>query len=238
MTKIAESVFENCKSIKEAVIHGNIEEIDTQAFSGCDSLERVTLCDGLCTVGSRAFALCPSLKELTIPATVTEISYGAFKGSTSLTKLVIPSEVTDIPSWCFEDCTALTDLILPRDPDQVSQEAFSNIHGTLKRILCSVETAKRLPFSLMSKTAPAFLDRWSSGTASEDEIGEWVDLIKSETQPSLDAMVDNVPFCKFIIQNNIPSPEQVNEMITAASSLECRGLLLEYKHNSAVATLE
>ncbi len=77
--------FQNCSSIPEVEINGELAAIPTQCFNGCTSLQQVTLNDGLQTISNYAFANCTSLSYVSIPASVTSIADSAFNNDPNLT---------------------------------------------------------------------------------------------------------------------------------------------------------
>lgn len=81
LTKIEDSTFLGCSSLKRIDIPGKVTRIGDDAFEGCTKLESVTLHPGLKEIGACAFTDNFELKEITIPATVSTIGRNAFTGS-------------------------------------------------------------------------------------------------------------------------------------------------------------
>ncbi|MGN1051342.1 MAG: leucine-rich repeat domain-containing protein, partial [Acutalibacteraceae bacterium] len=77
VTKIEDSAFYNCTSLKSITIPSSVTSIGGSAFDNCTSLESVTIPDSVISIGFCAFYDCTSLKSITIPSSVTSIVYNA-----------------------------------------------------------------------------------------------------------------------------------------------------------------
>ena len=134
VTKIKDSAFSNCKTLKsiiipnsiteigwwafqwsgitEIVIPNSVNKIGESAFSYCENLSSVTLPSNLKEIPASLFANCKNLTKITIPNSVTEIGGGAFS-DTGIIELVIPSSVTKIWYGAFGNCANLTTITIP-----------------------------------------------------------------------------------------------------------------------------
>lgn len=65
LTKINNSLFRDCDSLKSVVIPNSVTEIEVQAFFGCHSLTEVTLPDSVTTIDTSAFGACEALDDST-----------------------------------------------------------------------------------------------------------------------------------------------------------------------------
>lgn len=63
LTKINNSLFRDCDSLKSVVIPNSVTEIEVQAFFGCHSLTEVTLPDSVTTIDTSAFGACEALDD-------------------------------------------------------------------------------------------------------------------------------------------------------------------------------
>ena len=79
---IPSSFCENCTSLKEVIVEGELSAIRSCAFRHCPSLERINLPDSVVSIGMSAFEGCYEL-DVTIP-TNAEIHHNAFKDCTKL----------------------------------------------------------------------------------------------------------------------------------------------------------
>lgn len=68
-----EHSFENCWSLTDVVVPGNITHVRKSAFAGCVNLNNVTLKEGVEYIGEFAFSNCGNLTKVVIPKSVTKI---------------------------------------------------------------------------------------------------------------------------------------------------------------------
>ncbi len=129
--------FNNCHSLKEVIIPGEIEEelIDhsDNNFNNCYSLEKVVLPKGLKQLNSifgpssdvyGTFGNCRALKEIVIPEGIEVIQQGTFYGCTSLMSVTIPSTVKKIEHHAFAGCKSLKAIHLPDSLVEIGDFAF------------------------------------------------------------------------------------------------------------------
>jgi len=105
--------FYNCKSLEDITIASTVSLIKRQAFYGCRSLKTVVLPEGLEAMEQGAFAHCTSLENLTLPESLTEIGGGAFNNCQSLTELRLPANIESIGANVIVNCNNLTDVYYP-----------------------------------------------------------------------------------------------------------------------------
>ena len=112
--QIGDQAFENCESLENVIINGDLSSIGESAFNRCSSLTSITIPDGVKSIGRSAFYGCSLLTSITIPDSVKSIGSGAFNGCTSL---IIYCEVASRPSnwgewsvdWNPTDCPVVWD---------------------------------------------------------------------------------------------------------------------------------
>ena len=126
VTKIGDSAFQECMSLKEIVIPSGVTEIGSSLFFACNGLTRVDIPDRVTKIGESAFNSCVSLKEIVIPNGVTEIEDYAFSGCMSLKKIAIPSGVTSIGLYVFHKCFELTSVDIPNSVTKIEYRAFAD----------------------------------------------------------------------------------------------------------------
>lgn len=125
-TRIGDSVFCKCSSLKEVVLPSSIKVIDEYAFAYCTSLEEITLPNSLWFVGSRMFAGCKNLKQVKLSTGTSFINLRMFAGCSSLESLTIPATVTDVYAQPFYNCTKLKHIRLEATtPPQLHQDVFA-----------------------------------------------------------------------------------------------------------------
>ncbi len=147
--------FEDCNSLKDITLPGNLEYIGCDvftspyitsitvpksvtsmdhgmdsAFSRCLNLETVTFESGMTTIPSYALYNCKSVKKTIIPESVTEIGSCAFYGCTGGQGAIdLPASLTSIGSSAFEACTGLTSVSLPASLTSIGNSAFRGCTG-------------------------------------------------------------------------------------------------------------
>ena len=124
ITKISESAFSHCGSLKNIILPRGLMSIESDAFSYCTNLQSVNLPEGLTSIGSYAFNACSSLESITLPSSVTEIGNNAFYGCSSLESITIPEGVTEIGNNAFYDCSSLESITIPEGVTSIGDEAF------------------------------------------------------------------------------------------------------------------
>ena len=108
-------------------INGNsVTKIGESAFDGCKSLKSITIPSSINNIGSYAFQGCSSLTDISIPNSVASIGNCSFKGCTSLESITIPDSITSIGAWAFLDCTSLENIIIGNGVKRMGKEVFSN----------------------------------------------------------------------------------------------------------------
>lgn len=134
VTKIGESVFDNCTSLKSITIPKSVKKIEDWAFSGCywvsglyvDSGNTVYRSRDNCIIETATKKLVLGCSTSVIPAdgSVTSIGDGAFCGCITIEQLTIPECVTSIGEGAFANCTALRSFDLPSSLTTIGDDAF------------------------------------------------------------------------------------------------------------------
>ncbi|MXP74409.1 leucine-rich repeat protein [Lachnospiraceae bacterium WCA-9-b2] len=133
VTKIGDSAFSSCVSLKEIAIPSGVTEIGDGAFYGCLGLIRVDIPNSVTKIGDSAFQECMSLKEIVIPSGVTEIGSSLFFACNGLTRVDIPDRVTKIGESAFNSCVSLKEIVIPNGVTEIEDYAFSGCMS-LKKI--------------------------------------------------------------------------------------------------------
>ena len=124
ITKIGESAFYSCKSLKEIEILEGVKEIGNEAFRNCYALEKVTIPGSVTKIGDEAFDSCESLKEIEIPEGVKEIGKQAFEYCDALEKVTISGSVTKIGNNAFRDCYSLKEIEISEGVKEIGNQTF------------------------------------------------------------------------------------------------------------------
>lgn len=126
---IREGVFSNA-TIKEVVLPGTIEKLNSAAFSSNATLERVTIGEGTKII-QNAFQYCKNLKEVKLPATLETVDSYAFM-HTGLTEVELPAGLKTIGMDGFA-YSQLRSVTLPEGLTYIGQGAFAGnpLEGTV-----------------------------------------------------------------------------------------------------------
>lgn len=107
---VGASAFEDCTSLKSAVMCSTLAKIPDRAFYGCKDLELLQF-NGRAseTIGEYAFYGCHSLKQIELPVMVTKVSQYAFAGCTRLSSVTFKNPGTEVGANAFpvgqtQDC--------------------------------------------------------------------------------------------------------------------------------------
>lgn len=77
LTKIADSIFLNCKSLENITIPHSVKTIETLALSGTN-IKNLDIPQGVETIGDEVFSNCNNLESITIPKSVKKIGDNLF----------------------------------------------------------------------------------------------------------------------------------------------------------------
>lgn len=127
VTDIGYMVFGRCEELVSAVIPSTLKSgqfFGESLFYECKSLKDVTIADGLESLGSSTFNGCTSLTEITIPESVKVIGLSAFKNCTSLTDVKLSEGLETIRCSAFENCSSLENISIPSTVSCIGDWAF------------------------------------------------------------------------------------------------------------------
>jgi len=119
-------VFQNCTSLTDVTITGNMPILSYGTFDGCTNLTNATLPDSMTEIGMDAFSGCAKLTGVVLPASLQTIGQYVFDGCSSLGNVTIPANVTTIGNYAFRNCTGLTDLTILGDVTSMGTQVFQN----------------------------------------------------------------------------------------------------------------
>ncbi len=110
---VAEYAFNNCYTLQEIVLDGEVQSIGMHAFSGCTSLKKMTMPDTVKTISEYAFLDCSGITELHLSAELTAIERYAFQNCNQLRRVNLPAGLTSIGDGAFSFCYRLQSVSLP-----------------------------------------------------------------------------------------------------------------------------
>ncbi len=90
LSVIGRAAFEDCSSLTEVELPGEIRVIGDDAFLGCRSLARISFPDGVVEIGYGSFSYCKALTEVVIPDSVERIGAQAFYSCDGLESITLP----------------------------------------------------------------------------------------------------------------------------------------------------
>lgn len=141
------SIFENCRYLKNLILPDSLEALGDYAFYNCIYIESIKLPEKLKTIGDFAFNNCQCLKSLSIPDNVTSIGSWAFYYCQCLNSLSIPDSVTSIGDSAFYRCSNLTNISIPKNIIAIDFYTFG---------YCKSLTSITIPASVTKIGASAF----------------------------------------------------------------------------------
>lgn len=104
-----------------------VTRIGNSAFEGCNSLRSITIPDDVTIIGNSAFSDCSGLTSINLPNSLTSIGMAAFMNCSEITSVNIPDGVTDIGTQAFYGCSSLTSVTVNSEtPLSISSSTFSN----------------------------------------------------------------------------------------------------------------
>lgn len=107
-TYLGIGAFENCSSINNIIVYGDIY---SRAFKNCVNLESVSMLGGTMITNS-AFEGCKKLNRINLSTELTYIGDNAFKDCSLLICITIPENVTQIGSDAFKNCVRLNTVFI------------------------------------------------------------------------------------------------------------------------------
>lgn len=143
ITRIGNSSFNECSSLKTIELPEGVKYIDYGAFEGCLNLQSVKFPTTLQILSSHSFYDCESLSEIAIPAATTSIDHNAFTGCDALMKITVEqgNSVYHADGNCIIETAAkklligCTGSVLPQDDSvtEIGMWAFGD-NPCLKKI--------------------------------------------------------------------------------------------------------
>ena len=136
---INSKVFMNASMLTKVTIGAKVTKIGDSAFGNCTSLKTVVfassdeVADGhSMTIEDSAFVGCSSLTEFVIPDYVTKLGSGAFKECTSLTTITVPGNVKTLGDEVFASCSSLQNAIFEEGVEEIGKKVFADCKQLLE----------------------------------------------------------------------------------------------------------
>ena len=131
--EIEETVFDNCKALKEVVFTDGLKKIGKQAFTGCSSIEYIKFPSTLRRIEPWAFHDCRKLRVVVLNKGLEEIGDDAFHIAehnmcSSLGSIEFPSTLQSVCNCAFSGCNRLKKLLLNEGLQTIGGAAFSQCY--------------------------------------------------------------------------------------------------------------
>ena len=139
----------SCWGVDCYTIESGTTRVEDSAFQFCDSLKKVVIPSTVRTIGEYAFNSCSSLEEVCFqqPATLEYLPEHAFWGCNQLREMVIPDSVSYISDYAFYGCNSFRMVVLP-DNISFDKPADYTPRGTSNLMEITGLGTKLLHFSL------------------------------------------------------------------------------------------
>lgn len=224
---VQSSAFENCSSLVNMVLEGNVTSIGELAFSGCESMVRITVNPTLKQIGNSAFKNCKALKNPPQTADgknalnqLTKINDSTFENCLSLENIVIPKSIASVGASAFKGCTELRSVLVENGSAlyEINANAFQNctslalFSGTDKKngisyFPDSIITIKSMAFDNTGLTNIKIIKPASSGSMnvieknafSNNKVLEKADLSEANMIRLEDSLFQNCTQLKTVV---------------------------------------
>ena len=188
VTRIGDSAFSDCTSLKSIVLPHSLLSIGDSAFEGCSSLETITVPDNVTSIGERAFYKCTGLKTVDIGKSVYLIGSEAFSYCDSLSTIYVSARNSTFDSR--SNCNAIirteNDTLvvgckgtnIPNNVAAIGTSAFAN---------CRTLTTITVPYGVRTIGRCAFM---KCANLLSVKLGENVNEIRENAFYGCDKLVE------------------------------------------------
>ena len=135
ITELGNSLFQECRNLKDINIPNSVKNIGEKSFYDCYSLKNIIIPDFVTDIGDYAFYYCCSLKDIQLSKTLTTLNNYVFGYCNTLKNFNIPNSIQNINSKAFWFCSSLENLTIPSSVTRLDRLVFSGCCG-LKNAVC------------------------------------------------------------------------------------------------------
>ena len=152
--QISEQAFENCKSLENVIINGDLSSIREKAFYSCTNLTSVSILGKVNFIAAEAFSNYQALKAVYIEdiADWCAINFDGYNSLLSyasnlyicgelVEEITIPDNVTNIGSVVFQNCGNLRKITIPDSVTSIGSFAFTGCNNLI--IYCEAISAPK-----------------------------------------------------------------------------------------------
>ena len=208
-----QSVFSNCKSLKELSIPSTLQG-NGYAFSSAPALETIYIAEGRTEIPEKLFINCEALKKVIIPESVTKIKANAFASCYELETVEMKQDNVDVENGAFSRCDNLWDerfSIAKKGDLFITKSSPSNTKDGITN------------YTVYYSINPRFLDTFSKARL-DVSVQPWKHLVIDESLPGeltagdVGFAVDlssSSGFFRFSIRNPEDAEVKVNAILSA-----------------------
>ncbi len=158
INQLGESVFTDCKALKEVKLPNNITQIGMNMFYGCVALEQIKIPNTVEEICDFAFKDCSKLKALDCSnVNLSKIGINAFESCVALTEIKLPATMTRIGEYSFKGCEKLekVTILASFEGEEIEYDCFGKgiFDGctSIKEANISCKIASHLPKEALTK---------------------------------------------------------------------------------------
>lgn len=149
LTRIEESLFEDCFNLSNITIQDGVTDISGSVFKNCSNLSSISLANTITSIGEYALSGCSKLEKFSTPGNISSIENGVFKDCSKLSDVLIPVNITAIGDSAFEECSSMISVDIPNGVTSIGESAFSH---------CSSLQSVNIPNNISSLEQQTFAD--------------------------------------------------------------------------------
>lgn len=124
ITKICDSAFEDCETIKSVIIPESVRSIGKGAFGGCKNLEFISIPKSVVNIGGLAFEGTKWLENRQKENPIVVVNGILVDGNKCVGDVIIPNNVEKIANEAFEYNIYFKSVLIPESVKHIGKYAF------------------------------------------------------------------------------------------------------------------
>ena len=129
VTRLYNTAFWNCKTLKSITLPESVQYIRDDAFKNCEALTHLEIPSSVREIGAGIFVGCKNLQSIVFPNSITKMGVVSFEGCTNIESVTLPNCVTEIAEKAFYYCNKLKTVTLPANLKVIGDYAFNGCHA-------------------------------------------------------------------------------------------------------------
>ena len=129
VTRLYNTAFWNCKTLKSITLPESVQYIRDGAFKNCEALTHLEIPSSVREIGAGIFVGCKNLQSIVFPNSITKMGVVSFEGCTNIESVTLPNCVTEIAEKAFYYCNKLKTVTLPANLKVIGDYAFNGCHA-------------------------------------------------------------------------------------------------------------